>query len=177
MEKASQVFESCLKEGVKNSKHSCDKTLNHFLFPRGKTSSAYHRTLKCIFKNGEVYKPKKGKEINLNMKLTSFLTDSIDEEFRKTFPNERKCGPFNGVISNFSLDTESLKHTYKDVKLQLIFLKTEEEKIKTKLNKRIRDQKKIIYSSLTQTIEETMQECYKMAAGYLGPGMLVCWRK
>ncbi|MEQ2247272.1 hypothetical protein ILYODFUR_007641 [Ilyodon furcidens] len=172
MEKASQVFESCLKEGVKNSKYSCDKTLNHFLFPRGKTGSAYHRTLKCVFKNGGVYKPKKGKEINLNMKLTSFLTDSIDEEFRKTFPNERKCGPFNGVISNFSLDTKSLKQTYKDVKLQLIFLKTEEEKIKTKLNKRIRDQKKIIYSSLTQTIEETMQECYKMAAGYSGPGML-----
>ncbi|MEQ2196083.1 hypothetical protein XENOCAPTIV_023664 [Xenoophorus captivus] len=172
MEKASQVFESCLKQGVKNSKHSCDETLNHFLFPRGKTGSGYHRTLKCVFKNGGVYKPKKGKEINLNMKLTSFLTDSIDEEFRKTFPNERKCGPFNGVISNFSLDTKSLKQTYKDVKLQLIFLKTEEEKIKTKLNKRIRDQKKIIYTSLTQTIEETMQECYKMAAGYSGPGML-----
>ncbi|XP_032444143.1 nuclear GTPase SLIP-GC-like [Xiphophorus hellerii] len=172
IERACLVFEECLCEGVERSKSSCEKKLNNFLHPRGKSGSGYHRTLKSVFKNGGVHKPKKGKQINLNMKLTSFLTDSIDEEFRKTFPNEQKCGPFNGVIDKFSLDTESLKQKYKDVELQLIFLSTEEEKIKKKLNKRIRDQKKIMYNSLIETIEETMQECYKTAAGYSGPGML-----
>eukprot|EP00064_Thunnus_orientalis_P026108 superscaffoldBa00015365_g26582 len=88
------------------------------------------------------------KEINVNVKLASCLTDSIDEKFRKTFPNEGNCGPFNGVINAFSLDTEKLIHKYKDVELQLIFLKTEEEKVKTKLHKTIRDDKKKIYSSL-----------------------------
>ncbi|KAM4716439.1 nuclear GTPase SLIP-GC-like [Anableps anableps] len=172
MGRACLVFEKCLREGVEKSKISCDKQLNKFLFPRGKSGSGYHRTLKSVFKNGGVYKPKKGKQINLNMKLTSFLTESIDEEFRKTFPNEQKCGPFNGVINKFSLDTKSLKEKYKEVTLQLIFLRTQEEKLKKKLNKMIRDQKKIMYNSLTKTIEETMQECYKMAAGYSGPGML-----
>ena len=41
------------------------------------------------------------------------------------FRNERKCGAFNGVINTFSLDTEGLIQKYKDVELQLIFLKTE----------------------------------------------------
>ncbi|XP_016516669.1 nuclear GTPase SLIP-GC-like [Poecilia formosa] len=172
MGRACLVFEKCLCEGVERAKISCEKKLHNFLYPRGKSGSGYHRTLKSVFKSGGVYKPKKGKQINLNMKLSSFLTDSIDEEFRKTFPNERKCGPFNGVIDKFSLETESLKENYKDVMLQLIFLQTEEEKIKKKLNKKIKDQKKIMYNSLTETIEETMQECYKTAAGYSGPGML-----
>lgn len=44
---------------------------------------------------------------------------------RLSFRNDRKCGPFNGVINTFSLDTEGLIQKYKDVELQLIFLKTE----------------------------------------------------
>ena len=41
------------------------------------------------------------------------------------FRNERKCGAFYGVINKFSLDTEELIQKYKDVELQLMFLKTE----------------------------------------------------
>ncbi|KAM4531392.1 uncharacterized protein PAE49_023605 [Odontesthes bonariensis] len=95
------------------------------------------------------------------MKLTSSLTDSIDEEFRKTILNEGKCEAFDGVISTFSLGTKELIQKYKDVELQLIFLKMEEEKMKTKLSRLIRDRKKTIYSSLLRTIEEIMQECYE----------------
>uniref|UniRef100_A0A3P9NXK8 Nuclear GTPase SLIP-GC-like n=1 Tax=Poecilia reticulata TaxID=8081 RepID=A0A3P9NXK8_POERE len=86
MGRACLVFEKCLCQGVERSKSSCEKKLNNFLYPRGKSGSSYHRTLKSVFKSGGVYKPKKGKQINLNMKLTLFLTDSIDEEFKKTFP-------------------------------------------------------------------------------------------
>ncbi|GLD69107.1 nuclear GTPase SLIP-GC-like isoform X4 [Lates japonicus] len=86
--------------------------------------------------------------------------------------NEGKCGPFNRVVSTFSLGTEKLIQKYKDVELQLIFLQTEEEKIKTKLNKTIREDKKTIYSSLTETIEANMQECYKKAAEFNGTGRL-----
>ncbi|XP_014882794.1 nuclear GTPase SLIP-GC-like, partial [Poecilia latipinna] len=171
IQKAYQVFETCLREGVEKSISSCEEKLHNFLFPRG-NKGGYHGTLNSVVNNGGVYKTKNGKQINLNMKLSSILTDSVDKEFRKTFPNEQKCGPFNGVIDKFSLDTESLMKKYKDVKLQLIFLQTEEERIKKKLNKRIRDQKKIMYNNLTETIEKSMQECYKTAAGYSGPGML-----
>ncbi|XP_017159009.1 nuclear GTPase SLIP-GC-like [Poecilia reticulata] len=172
MEKSFKVFEKCLQNGVERSKNSCEQKLKNFLSPRGKRGSAYHRTLKTVVKNGGVYTPRKGKQINLNMKLTSFLTESIDEEFRKTFPNERQSGPFNGVIDKFSLYTKSLKEKYKDATLQLIFLQTEESRIKKKLNKRVRDQKKIMYNSLTETIEETMKDCYETAAGFSGDGML-----
>ncbi|XP_036004526.1 nuclear GTPase SLIP-GC [Fundulus heteroclitus] len=171
MGEACQVFERHLSEGVEKSKRECEKMLHNFLF-WGKNGGGFHRTLKSVVKHGGVHKTQKGKEINLNRKLTSFLTDSIDEEFRKTFPNERKGGPFNGTLNKFSLGTESLKQKYKDVELQLRFLKTEEDNIKVKLNARIRDQKKIIYNSLTKTIEELMEECYKTAAGFSGSGML-----
>lgn len=43
---------------------------------------------------------------------------------RLCFRNERKCGPFNGVMNTFSLGTEGLIQKYKD-DMQLIFLKTE----------------------------------------------------
>ncbi|XP_005809347.1 nuclear GTPase SLIP-GC [Xiphophorus maculatus] len=166
------TFIKCLNEGVEKSKSSCKNILKFFLYPTRKSGSAQYYILKSVVKNGGIHKPKKGKEINFNMKLTSFLSKSIDEEFRKTFPNEGNCGPFNGVINRFSLDVEKLKPKYKDADLQLTFLKTEEEKLKTKLNKMIRDNKKVIYMSLTKTVEEIMKECYEKAAQFRGKNTL-----
>ncbi|KAM6905315.1 nuclear GTPase SLIP-GC-like [Xenentodon cancila] len=137
-----------------------------------KSGAAFHRVLKSVVNNGGVHKPKKGKMLNLNTKLASFLTDSIDEKFRKTFPNDDKCGPFNDTINKFSLDTERLIHKYKNVELQLIFLKTEEEKLKSILNKVIRERKKTVYTSLTDNIEGNMQQCYDRAAEFRGTGSL-----
>ncbi|KAK2833468.1 hypothetical protein Q5P01_017357 [Channa striata] len=172
MEETYSTFERCLSDGVEKSKTSCEADLMKILYPKGQSGSGFHRTLTCVVENGGAHKPKKGKQINLNLTLSSCLTDSIDEEFRKTFPNEGKSEPFNGVISTFSLHTEKLLEKYKDLELQLIFLKTEEENIKTKLNKIIRERKKTIYTSLMETIEETMQECYKKAAEFRGKDKL-----
>ncbi|XP_044037081.1 nuclear GTPase SLIP-GC-like isoform X3 [Siniperca chuatsi] len=172
MEEAHEAFEKCLNEGVEKSKSSCERVLKSVLHPTWVKGAGFHKILKCVVANNGTYKPKSRKQINLNVKLASCLTDSIDEEFKKTFPNEGKCGPFNGVINTFSLDTTRLIQKYKDVELQLIFLKTEEKKMKTKLNKIIRERKKTIYSSLTTTIQETMQDCYKKAAEIRGQDSL-----
>ncbi|KAJ4931693.1 hypothetical protein JOQ06_010133 [Pogonophryne albipinna] len=171
MEATLMAFERCLSESVEKSKSSCDKVLKSVLDPK-KKGGAFHKTLKCVVEKGGIHKPKRGKSININMKLTSYLTDSIDEEFKKTFPNEGNSGPFNGVINAFSLGTEKLmmNKEYENVKLQLTFLKTEEEKMKTKLKKLILERKKTIYSSLTTTIEETMKECYDRAKEIKGKG-------
>ncbi|KAM8723462.1 nuclear GTPase SLIP-GC-like [Acanthopagrus schlegelii] len=172
IEAAYMTFEKCLSEGVEKSESSCDKVLKSILQPRGVSGRGFHKILKCLVRDCGIYKPKNKKPINLNVKLASCLTDSIDEEFKKTFPNERKRGAFNGVINTFSLDTEELIQKYKDVELQLIFLKTEEQKIKTVLNKTIREKKKTVYNSLTTTIEENMQDCYQQAAGFRGKDSL-----
>ncbi|KAK2833467.1 hypothetical protein Q5P01_017356 [Channa striata] len=172
MEETYSAFERCLSEGVEKSKTSCEADLKKVLYPKGQSGSGFHKTLTCVVENGGAYKTKKGKQINLNLTLSSCLTDSIDEEFRKTFPIEGKCGPFNGVISTFSLHTEKLLEKYKDLELQLTFLKTEEENVKTDLNKIIRKRKKTIYTSLMETIEETMQECYRKAAKITGTDKL-----
>ncbi|KAM4531394.1 nuclear GTPase SLIP-GC-like [Odontesthes bonariensis] len=172
MDKAYKVFETCLSEGVEKSVEKCSRNLKSALYPSKKCGSGFHGTLRCVVRNNGIYKPKKRRQINLNMKLASCLTNSIDEEFRKTFPNEGKRGPFNGVIKEFSLDTEGLMKEYKEVKLQLVFLKTEVEKMKKNLNLLIRDRKKVVYNSLMEKIEEIMQECYKEAAKAEGKGML-----
>ncbi|XP_056256742.1 nuclear GTPase SLIP-GC-like [Seriola aureovittata] len=178
MEEASEAFEKCLTEGVENSKRSCEAKLNSILHPRkapgqtGAVGSSFHKILKCVVQNNGTYKPKKQRQININEKLSSCLTDSIDEEFRKTFPNEGKCGPFYGAINAFSLDTERLIQKYKEVELHLTFLQTEEEKIKMKLNKKIQEHKKTIFSSLTGTIKANLRDCYKKAAEFSGKGSL-----
>lgn len=41
------------------------------------------------------------------------------------FRNERKCGPYNGRINKFSLDTKTLIQKSKEVELLLTFLTTE----------------------------------------------------
>ncbi|XP_039467409.1 nuclear GTPase SLIP-GC-like isoform X2 [Oreochromis aureus] len=167
-----KVFEQCLREGVEKSKKSCEKKLKSFLHPSKKTNRAFHMTLKSAVRNDGIQKPKKGKPKNLNMILASYLTESIDEKFRDTFPNNIKCGHFNGAIDAFSLSTDSLIEKYKDVELQLTFLQTEGKKMKTKLNKTILTRKKLIYNSLTETIKDNMKECYKEAATFTGKGTL-----
>ncbi|XP_033998838.1 nuclear GTPase SLIP-GC-like isoform X2 [Trematomus bernacchii] len=179
MEETLMAFERCLSEGVETSKSSCYKVLKSVLYPTKKDGGAFHRILKCVVQNGGILKTNKGKSINFNMRFTSCLIESIDEEFKKTFPNEGNSGPFNGVINTFSLGTEKLmmKKECENVKLQLTFLKTEEEKMKTKLNKLIRERKKTIYSSLTTTIEETMKPCYDRAKEFKGEGTLTNMRE
>uniref|UniRef100_A0A3P8RGT1 Dynamin N-terminal domain-containing protein n=1 Tax=Astatotilapia calliptera TaxID=8154 RepID=A0A3P8RGT1_ASTCA len=172
IEKITKAFEQRLSEGVEKSLNVCEKNLKSFLYPSKRSGGPFLMTLKFVVRNDGVHKPKKGKQKDLNMILASCLTESIDEKFRKTFPNNLKCGNFNGAIDAFSLSTDSLIEKYKNVELQLTFLKTEEKNVKTKLNKTILTQKKFIYNSLTETIKNNMKECYKEAAAFTGKGTL-----
>uniref|UniRef100_A0A3P8NXR9 SCAN box domain-containing protein n=1 Tax=Astatotilapia calliptera TaxID=8154 RepID=A0A3P8NXR9_ASTCA len=175
-----------LKEILKNLNDAHSETSNYVSGAHGilsliqgarsrevKTSGgAFHMTLKFAVRNDGIQKPKKGKRKDLNMILASCLTESIDEKFRKTFPNDLRCGNFNGAIDTFSLSTDSLIEKYKNVELQLTFLQTEENKMKTKLNKTILTQKKLIYNSLTETIKNNMKGCYEEAAAFEKKGTL-----
>ncbi|XP_014861719.1 PREDICTED: nuclear GTPase SLIP-GC-like isoform X1 [Poecilia mexicana] len=172
MKKICKAFNALLQKGVEESKNSCEDNLMSTLYPEKRDGRGFHKQLKKAVENEGVCRPKKGREMNINMNLTSPLTDSIDEEFRTTFPNDGKCGPFKGVIYGFSILTKELKEKYKDVELQLISLESEEERLKISLNKSIRKRKKTVYRSLAKTIGETMQDCYNKAAACTGRGTL-----
>ncbi|XP_020788755.2 nuclear GTPase SLIP-GC-like isoform X2 [Boleophthalmus pectinirostris] len=175
MDKMFEVFKKCLSEGVEESKTKAELVLKKKLNPKGGGRN-FHRPLKCALQNSGIHKTKK-KQINLNEAISSSLTESIDEEFRRTFPNDAKSGPLYGVIHAFSLDTNRLVQQYKMFELQLTFIKTEVTNVKAKLCKNIRDRKKIIYCSLTETVKETMQECYSEAAQHRGAGSLEKMRR
>ncbi|XP_040045929.2 nuclear GTPase SLIP-GC isoform X2 [Gasterosteus aculeatus] len=174
-----QAFEKCLNEGVEKSENSCEKVLESVINPR-KPGRGFHKTLRYLVEHSGIHKaeknknPNKKEQKNLNMALSSYLTESIDEKFKETFPNEVNCGPFNGKLNLFSLDTKTMKMNpeYKDVELQLEFLNAEEVKMKKKLIKIIRERKKTIYSSLMTTVEESMQECYDDAKKLCGTNSL-----
>ncbi|CAI5675418.1 unnamed protein product [Oreochromis niloticus] len=126
------------------------------------------------------------KEFNKRSKINKHFTDDSFKVFTvsskeflkgKHLSPEETGGSFNGVISRFLLNTNSLIQKYQDVKLQLIFLQTEEDKIKAKLNKIILKGKKIIYNSLTETIEKNMKKCYEDAQKISGKDGLKKMRK
>ncbi|XP_065326766.1 nuclear GTPase SLIP-GC-like [Pelmatolapia mariae] len=158
MEDNCRAFERCLDDGVKKS----------FLYHAERPRAPHPRSGPS---------EPQVKPVNLNMKLASCLIDSIGAEFRKTFPNEVKCGAFNGVINTFTLNTDSLIEKYKNAELQLRFLKTEEEKIKAKLNRIIQEQMQKVYSSLTETVENIMEEGYKKALAFTGEDTLYNMRE
>lgn len=85
LEEAYEAFADCLTGGAEKSESSCVDNLRSVICPR-QSGSSFHRTLQCLVENRGVHKPKKGKPINLNEKLSSDLTGSIDEKFKKTFP-------------------------------------------------------------------------------------------
>uniref|UniRef100_A0A3Q2CDB2 Nuclear GTPase SLIP-GC-like n=1 Tax=Cyprinodon variegatus TaxID=28743 RepID=A0A3Q2CDB2_CYPVA len=138
----------------------------------GKSATAQCNTLMNVLKNGGIYKPNNGKEINLILKLSLKLRMSIDEEFRKNVHNDGICSQLHGVINKFSLETEKLKEKYKDSELLLIFLKTKEEKLKTKISKMTQEGKRLMYKVLTKTVEEIMQDSYREAARFRGKNTL-----
>ncbi|XP_062421827.1 nuclear GTPase SLIP-GC-like isoform X4 [Pungitius pungitius] len=179
MEETYEDFEKCLNDGVEESEKSCERFINFVLNPKSKSGSGFHKTLKYLVEHNGIYnakttKSKKKRKQNLNMELSSFLTQSIDEIFKETFPNEVNCGPFKGKLNSFSLGTKEMKMEpeYEDVKLQLEFLNAEEDKMKKKLIKVIRERKKRIYSSLMTTVEESMQKCYDDAKVISGTNSL-----
>uniref|UniRef100_A0A4W5PI15 FIIND domain-containing protein n=1 Tax=Hucho hucho TaxID=62062 RepID=A0A4W5PI15_9TELE len=176
MDEAYETFERCLSEGVRQSEESCEKLMNKVIAPRGKKGSGYHKVVKTLCKNGGVYKPK-GKrerrmEINLNDSLASCMIKLIDEEFKRYFPNEGKRGPIREQIDTFTLDTNSLFGKNPKVSLHLIFLKTEETELKTKLICDLREKKKKIYCTLTESIKDSMRQCYIRASEHTGKDSL-----
>ncbi|XP_030262453.1 nuclear GTPase SLIP-GC-like isoform X2 [Sparus aurata] len=172
MDEAHKALEKCLSEGVEESKTTSESVLRSILYPSNLADGrGFHRILKCaVERNGSYKSEKTNIEIDLNKDIASCLTDCIDDGFNKTFPNDGKRGVYR-AINAFSLVTE-LNQKYKDVELQLTFLKTEEETIKTETNKGVQREKKKVYNSVKTTIDEIMKECYERAAECSGPGTL-----
>lgn len=104
----------------------------------------------------------------LNIKLASCLTKSIDERFKNCFSNDCETGSLIEVISRFSLGTNLLIPKYKDVKQQMEFLQTRENKIKEKIKTKIIQEKEAIYNSLIETIKKNMEKGYDDACRISG---------
>ncbi|XP_029924304.1 nuclear GTPase SLIP-GC-like isoform X2 [Myripristis murdjan] len=175
MEEAYEGLEICLSQGVQKSQQSYEKDMKKaILHPKGNRAKGFYKKLNSMVRNGGIYKPtnKRKQTININEILASHMRNCIDRKFKEIFPNVRSLRAFKGAISKFTLHTERLADRYQDVSLHLIFLKSEEEKLKMELNDGIRERKKHIYNSLEESIRASMQPCYDDAARDSGTGTL-----
>ncbi|XP_034151226.1 uncharacterized protein LOC105031096 isoform X2 [Esox lucius] len=171
MEEPCKVFEQFLSLGVQQSEVSCEKLMDKVISPKGKKGSGYHQVLKALCKNDGVHRPKRkknrGKEINLNECLASPMRSCIDEQFKCFFPNDKQ-GPIREQIENFTLDANSLISKHPSVTLHLKFLEMEERELKAELIAELRERKKKIYFSLTESIKKSMYLGYRRASLHTG---------
>ncbi|KAL0993420.1 hypothetical protein UPYG_G00107630 [Umbra pygmaea] len=173
MEKAYMEFEEQLSEGVKKSDETWEELINKVIKPRKTTGSAFHSVLKSLCKNDGIHKPKNKnkREKNSNELLASTMRLCTDKVFTRFFPND-KCGPIRAQIEKFTLATNSLVGEHQSMSLHLIFLRTEERNLKSKLICDLLERKKQIYCSLSKSIKDSMHASYERAAAHKGKGSL-----
>ncbi|KAL0993415.1 hypothetical protein UPYG_G00107510 [Umbra pygmaea] len=172
MEKIHVKFDQRLSEGVNKSDEIWEELINEVLNPKDTSGSGFHKTLKALCENDGIYQQKgKMKEININESLASTMRRCTENEFTHFFPNDNG-GPIRAQIQNCTLDTNSLEREHNNVVLQLIFLKTEEKKLKEKLIDDLLEIKKQIYVSPSNSIKDSMHNSYAKAAAHTGEGSM-----
>ncbi|KAL0993416.1 hypothetical protein UPYG_G00107530 [Umbra pygmaea] len=173
MEKPYMQFDQQLSKGVEKSEETCKQLLNQVIEPRMQKGRGFHKILKSLCENDGIYKPKgkEKREININESLASTMRSCTDEVFTYFFPNDIS-GPIKTEIDTFTLNTDSLVKEHQSMSLHLIFLKTEERKLKAELIHDLLEKKKQIYYSLSESIKESMQISYTRAALEKGEGSL-----
>ncbi|XP_050992061.1 nuclear GTPase SLIP-GC-like isoform X1 [Labeo rohita] len=167
-------LEQHLSKGVKESVNSCvDSTKK--LIASNTNGRGFHKILGALCKNYGCYWSKNWDVVlDLNKTLAKDLQKNIHDEFCKIFPVTGKTGKsVQEQIDKFSIIQSDSAYPSSD-KLHHIqnFIKIEEIKLKTALNRDIVDRKKEIYSSIQITIVKEMASCYQQAAAIKGTGSM-----
>ncbi|KAK7139336.1 hypothetical protein R3I93_016469 [Phoxinus phoxinus] len=173
-DKINRILEQRLSEGVDKSNQSCVATTKD-LIVLNRDGRRFHKILQSLCKNGGYYLSKnRDVYLDLNKALAKNLHECLQEDFKKIFPVSGKTGKsLQEEIDKFSI-THSVSANSRSSMLRHIqkFIKTEETKLKGSLNREIIDKKKIIYSSIQESIKKEMASCYKQAAAFTGIGSM-----
>ncbi|KAK7124437.1 hypothetical protein R3I94_018718 [Phoxinus phoxinus] len=173
-DKINRILEQRLSEGVDKSKQSCvANTKDQIVLNRD--GRGFHKILQSLCKNGGDYLSKNREVyVDLNKALAKNLHECLQEDFKKIFPVSGKTGKsLQEEIDKFSISHSVSAHSRSSMLRHIQkFIKTEETKLKGSLNREIIDKKKVIYSSIQETIKKEMASCYKQAGAVTGIGSM-----
>ncbi|XP_076154098.1 nuclear GTPase SLIP-GC-like isoform X2 [Alosa pseudoharengus] len=172
----SDHLELCLSEGVTESENlSLETADKNVIKTKIKDARGYHRTLKALCENNGFRRTKNGLMIDLNASLATHMYKYVDGQFQNMFPLD---GPvtgkpdksIRGVLHRFNIINSDITELYGEspVSLNLTFIKTQQNRLISRIEDNIFQRKKRIYTSLYESILCTMQQVYPEAAKVCG---------
>ncbi|XP_036436252.1 nuclear GTPase SLIP-GC-like [Colossoma macropomum] len=169
-------LDQLLSKGAEESEKNCVASAEELVKPKGTDGRGFHQSLTALCKNDGAYRSKKG-ETDLNTHLVKPMLQHVDTPFNEFFQVQENVTDksVQTNINNFTIIPEHMIKIYQDSPVLshlLKFLKTEEMKLKTALKQDIVEQKKEIYTSLSESIKTTMLPCYRRAATKSGKGSM-----
>ncbi|XP_050992063.1 nuclear GTPase SLIP-GC-like [Labeo rohita] len=166
-------LEQHLSKGVDESVNLCVDSTKNLI--QNKNGRGFHKILGALCKNYGYYWSKNRDEVlDLNKTLAENVHKHIIDDFCQIFPVTGKTGKsVKEQIDKFSIIQSDSAYPSSDI-LHYIqnFIKIEETKLKTAINRDIVDMKKEIYRSIEITIVKEMASCYQQAAAVKGTGSL-----
>ncbi|XP_072530448.1 nuclear GTPase SLIP-GC isoform X1 [Salminus brasiliensis] len=161
-------LEALLSKGASESEEKGVETAKEVIM------ATPYQTLTALCKNDGFFRSRKG-IIDLNTSLAKPMLQNINSTFSDFFPvqgtvTERSL---QAKINEFTIIKEDLLTKYENYPVLshvLKFLEIEEMKLKMMLQQEIVQQKKKIYTSVSESIQKRMQPCYYNAAGVRGRG-------
>ncbi|XP_062382455.1 nuclear GTPase SLIP-GC-like isoform X1 [Sardina pilchardus] len=177
----SDCLESCLSEGVNESmKRSLETADKAVIKTKIKDARGYHRTLKSLCENNGSWRTKNGKFLDLNNSLATYMHKCVDGQFQNMFPVDGKPDKsISGMLDRFNIVSDDITERYKEfpVSLNLTFIKTEQNRLISRIEDKIFERKKKIYYAVYKSILLTMQQVYPQAAELHGKNSFTARQK
>ncbi|XP_062382774.1 nuclear GTPase SLIP-GC-like isoform X2 [Sardina pilchardus] len=170
--KQSDYLELCLSEGVNESeKLSLETADKDVIKTKIKDARGYHRTLKSLCENNGFWRTKNGTIIDLNVSIATYMYKHVNGQFQNMFPVDGKPHEsIRGMLHRFNIISDDITELYGEspVSLNLTFIKTQQNRLISRIEDNISQRKKKIYTSLYESILLTMQQVYPEAAELRG---------
>ncbi|XP_039596729.1 nuclear GTPase SLIP-GC-like isoform X2 [Polypterus senegalus] len=163
-----KILQKELTKGVENAEKECIKNVRRLLKPEGLN----HQTIKALCKNSGSFRSSKGDIIDLNNELALPIYAAVDNTIKNTFQfdkNTRRSikAALDLLQTNFQEEsTFTKKKTAQSYRL--VFIKTELRRVLAFLMKKVLHRKKIIYNTITLSVQDEMDPVYKEASNETG---------
>uniref|UniRef100_A0A8C4T7D3 Nuclear GTPase SLIP-GC-like n=1 Tax=Erpetoichthys calabaricus TaxID=27687 RepID=A0A8C4T7D3_ERPCA len=171
-EKTFKILQTELTKGVTNAEKECLKNVRRLLKPEGLNCSGYHQTIKALCKNSGCFRSSKGDIIDLNNELALPIYVAVDNIIKNTFQFDKSTrrsikAALDLLQTNFQEDSAFTKKKTAQ-SYRLVFIKTELRRVLAFLTKKVLHRKKIIYNTITLSVQDGMDPVYKEASNETG---------
>ncbi|XP_076155197.1 nuclear GTPase SLIP-GC-like [Alosa pseudoharengus] len=172
----SNHLQLCLSEGVNESENLSLETADKDVIKTGiKDARGYHMTFKALCENNGFRRIKNGTIIDLNASLATYMYKHVNGQFQNMFPVDdpvtgKPDKSIRGMLHRFNILNSDITELYGEspVSLNLTFIKTQQNRLISRIEDNIFQRKKRIFNSLYESILFQMIPVYSEAAKIYG---------